>query len=273
MARPEPKPSIASTALDLSGVLRMRLVLNELAYQQSPDGQLQELALFAGAGGGILGGKLLGWRTVCAVEIEPYAASVLAQRQRDGCLPPFPIFNDITKFTKGVLDDLLSIQSEELSMAGKLKKLSEQQVIEAVTAYDSGQSLADIAHVFGITRQGAWDLLRRRTAMRSNKRFAADNHFYRNGSRADQKAHDKVEKAVLAGRLVRPDNCDQCGSAGSFADGRSAIQAHHDDYNKPLQVRWLCQKCHHQWHKKYAPIMAKGGPEPTEIDVISGGFP
>jgi len=29
---------------------------------------MNELALFAGAGGGILGGKLLGWRTVCAVE-------------------------------------------------------------------------------------------------------------------------------------------------------------------------------------------------------------
>jgi len=29
---------------------------------------MNELALFAGAGGGILGGSLLGWRTVCAVE-------------------------------------------------------------------------------------------------------------------------------------------------------------------------------------------------------------
>ena len=37
---------------------------------------MNELALFAGAGGGILGGKLLGWRTVCAVEIDEYARSV-----------------------------------------------------------------------------------------------------------------------------------------------------------------------------------------------------
>ena len=47
---------------------------------ESPNDGLRELALFAGAGGGILGGKLLGWRTVCAVEIEPYPASVLAFR-------------------------------------------------------------------------------------------------------------------------------------------------------------------------------------------------
>ena len=39
---------------------------------------MNELAIFAGAGGGILGGKLLGWRTVCAVERNAYCAQVLA---------------------------------------------------------------------------------------------------------------------------------------------------------------------------------------------------
>lgn len=56
------------------------------------------MALFAGAGGGILGGKLLGWRTVCAVEIDPYARRVLLARQADGCLEPFPIWDDVTTF-------------------------------------------------------------------------------------------------------------------------------------------------------------------------------
>jgi len=59
---------------------------------------LNELALFAGAGGGILGGVLLGWRTVCAVEIDPYARSVLLARQNDGILPPFPVWDDIRTF-------------------------------------------------------------------------------------------------------------------------------------------------------------------------------
>lgn len=44
---------------------------------------MNELALFAGAGGGILGGHLLGWRTICAVERDAYAAQVLAQRQTE----------------------------------------------------------------------------------------------------------------------------------------------------------------------------------------------
>jgi DNA (cytosine-5)-methyltransferase 1 len=59
---------------------------------------MNELALFAGAGGGILGGKLLGWRTVCAVEYDAYAASVLVARQNDGCLEPFPVWSDVRTF-------------------------------------------------------------------------------------------------------------------------------------------------------------------------------
>jgi DNA (cytosine-5)-methyltransferase 1 len=59
---------------------------------------LNELALFAGAGGGILAGKLLGWRTVCAVEIDRYRRRILAQRQDDGILEPFPIWDDIRTF-------------------------------------------------------------------------------------------------------------------------------------------------------------------------------
>jgi DNA (cytosine-5)-methyltransferase 1 len=69
---------------------------------------VHELALFAGAGGGILGGKLLGWRTVCAVEWEPYPASVLAARQNDKILPSFPIWDDVQTFDgkpwRGIVD-------------------------------------------------------------------------------------------------------------------------------------------------------------------------
>jgi DNA (cytosine-5)-methyltransferase 1 len=59
---------------------------------------VNELALFAGAGGGILGGRLLGWRTRCAVEINAYARSVLLARQRDGMLDQFPIWDDVCTF-------------------------------------------------------------------------------------------------------------------------------------------------------------------------------
>lgn len=59
---------------------------------------MNELALFAGCGGSILAGKLLGWRTVCAVEVNEYARRVLMQRQDDGILDPFPIWDDVRTF-------------------------------------------------------------------------------------------------------------------------------------------------------------------------------
>lgn len=72
--------------------------MNELVNQPRNDAGLRELALFAGAGGGILGGHLLGWRTVCAVEYNAYARSVLLARQNDGTLAPFPVWDDVRTF-------------------------------------------------------------------------------------------------------------------------------------------------------------------------------
>jgi DNA (cytosine-5)-methyltransferase 1 len=85
---------------------------------------MNELALFAGAGGGILGGKLLGWRTVCAVEWEPYPASVLCARQNDGLLPPFPIWDDVQTFDgrpwRGIVDVVSGgFPCQDISVAGK----------------------------------------------------------------------------------------------------------------------------------------------------------
>jgi len=85
---------------------------------------LNELALFAGAGGGILGGKLLGWRTVCAVEIEEYPRKVLMQRQDDGILPPFPIWDDVQTFDGGPWRGIVDVVSggfpcQDISAAGK----------------------------------------------------------------------------------------------------------------------------------------------------------
>ena len=95
-----------------------------MADKSSNDEGLRELALFAGAGGGILGGKLLGWRTVCAVEWEPYPASVLCARQNDGFLPPFPIWDDVQTFDghpwRGIVDVVSGgFPCQDISVAGK----------------------------------------------------------------------------------------------------------------------------------------------------------
>lgn len=98
--------------------------MNELVNKQRNDEGLRELALFAGAGGGILGGKLLGWRTVCAVEYNAYARSVLLSRQNDGTLPPFPIWDDVRTFVgepwKGLVDVVSGgFPCQDISVSGK----------------------------------------------------------------------------------------------------------------------------------------------------------
>ncbi len=85
---------------------------------------MNELHLFAGAGGGILGGMLLGHTTVCAVEIEEYPRKVLLQRQRDGILPRFPIWDDVQTFDgkpwRGKVDILCGgFPCQDISIAGK----------------------------------------------------------------------------------------------------------------------------------------------------------
>jgi DNA (cytosine-5)-methyltransferase 1 len=59
---------------------------------------MNELALFAGAGGGLLASELLGWRTICAVELSEYRRNVLSARQNDRSLPPFPVWDDVRTF-------------------------------------------------------------------------------------------------------------------------------------------------------------------------------
>ena len=84
---------------------------------------MNELALFAGVGGGILGGKLLGWRTICAVEKDAYAASVLVARQNDGSLEPFPVWDDVRTFDGGPWSGIVDVVSggfpcQDISAAG-----------------------------------------------------------------------------------------------------------------------------------------------------------
>ncbi|MGO9613407.1 MAG: DNA cytosine methyltransferase [Dissulfurispiraceae bacterium] len=93
---------------------------------------MNELHLFAGAGGGILGGILLGHTTVCAVEIEPYCRKVLLQRQRDGILPKFPIWDDVRTFDgkpwRGLVDIVCAgFPCQPFSVAGKRRGESDER--------------------------------------------------------------------------------------------------------------------------------------------------
>ncbi|MFQ6309870.1 hypothetical protein [Lysobacter capsici] len=73
------------------------------------------------------------------------------------------------------------------------------------------------------------------------------------------KARRLVRTAIASGALLRPDVCDSCGNSAKRRDGVSGIQAHHRDYTKPLEVMWLCPKCHVAEDKDDAARAARGG--------------
>ena len=56
--------------------------------------------LFAGAAGGVLADRLLGFRSVGYVEIDPYCQAVLKARIADGSIDPAPIFGDVREFIR-----------------------------------------------------------------------------------------------------------------------------------------------------------------------------
>ena len=77
------------------------------------------------------------------------------------------------------------------------------------------------------------------------------------------KAHYSVSNAVRDGRLVRPSSCSECSSTYK-------VEAHHDDYSKPLDVRWLCEPCHKTWHKFNEPKYEKEPPAANEPSFLIG---
>lgn len=73
------------------------------------------------------------------------------------------------------------------------------------------------------------------------KAKTAINKAWRDSDKRRMAAHNAVSRAVKSGTLLRMP-CTRCGNPNSVA--------HHEDYDKQLEVIWLCQPCHKQRHKE-----------------------
>jgi len=69
---------------------------------------------------------------------------------------------------------------------------------------------------------------------------------YKSSNPLKIKAHSVICVAIHSGRMENPGNCSECKITGK-------AEAHHDDYSLPLDVRWLCRKCHIAWHRENGP--------------------
>lgn len=85
--------------------------------------------------------------------------------------------------------------------------------------------------LYAITTQG------KESRRRAGQKYQESNPIKR-------AAQIMVGNAVRDGRLNKPDRCSECGATPKNLHG------HHDDYAKPLNVRWLCPMCHKKWHQQ-----------------------
>ena len=91
-----------------------------------------------------------------------------------------------------------------------------------------------------IDRVRAYDRERSKLPERIAKNLCV-NRLWRKADCRRTAAHNAVHRAVKAGTLHKQP-CERCGSEKSLA--------HHEDYDYPLLVMWLCQPCHKQRHKE-----------------------
>jgi hypothetical protein len=72
---------------------------------------------------------------------------------------------------------------------------------------------------------------------------------------AAYRAQTALSNALRDGKLTRPDYCQLCGERGR-------VHGHHSDYDRPLEVKWVCPRCHHRMHHLFPTMEGrnKGAP-------------
>lgn len=115
----------------------------------------------------------------------------------------------------------------------------------AVELYNGGLSAKDIADIYGVSTPSMWQTLKRRGVIfrkwrnsKSSKGIpCASTHYIR------LRAVKAVRRSIEKGLIRAAPSCEVCLATVV------SLHAHHDDYSKMLDVRWLCPKCHAEWHK------------------------
>lgn len=84
-------------------------------------------------------------------------------------------------------------------------------------------------------------------SQKGNKRFREYQNKYsiRKTKEGDKRyiARKILNLAIKSGMMVRPNNCSICRL-------QIMVEGHHEDYNKPLDIIWVCKNCHWEIHRK-----------------------
>lgn len=104
--------------------------------------------------------------------------------------------------------------------------------LEKVQEYDRQRGL--LPH-----RKEAVKARAHRYADRRGEQAAAANERHP----VERRARVTLGNGLRDGRLIRPAACQSCGA-------KERLDAHHPDYSKPLEVMWLCKRCHGAEHRR-----------------------
>lgn len=116
--------------------------------------------------------------------------------------------------------------------------------------YSEGRSIASLVKEFGICEKSVKQLMRSRGVhIRPHVQIPKKIRKHPKSLKPvhERWATKQVELAERRGEIVRAGACSECFRVGK-------VHAHHDDYNFPLAVRWLCPKCHKTWHSLNIPV-------------------
>lgn len=130
-------------------------------------------------------------------------------------------FNTYKKYGKTYLKSMCKpCQSEWYAEKGYGKKSYE----------DNRQHKKQLMKAYTQTKAG------KEAAKRAQEKYRRSSQYS-----LKQNARKKVFRAVQSGKLVKPICCESCSQ-------ELALEAHHEDYSKPLEIKWLCKECHENTH-------------------------
>lgn len=80
----------------------------------------------------------------------------------------------------------------------------------------------------------------KRSKLKNPETVKRANRAYRERYPERTKAQGILYYAIKCGHVAKPNRCEKCGKPCKSRE----LDAHHHDYDKPLDVRWLCRQCH-----------------------------
>ncbi len=127
----------------------------------------------------------------------------------------------------------------------------------AVRLYQSGLTIRELGQFYGVSSTAVWEALKRRGCQfrpKAHKDTSDEERVYHSKSAYVARAQYLLNRAIRRGIVTRLTHCESCLGANR------EIHAHHNNYDKPLEVVWLCCSCHARLHKKERNFHASQSP-------------